>query len=106
MLLYWSRAHSFDILKFAPFVKPSEFVLALLIPFASSFEIILVMESAADGTSPRKTFRDVLPLHPTPPELDNEGILLWRPFALFLNGLVCNVRRHAAPTARHKRWGY
>ena len=42
------------------------------------------MESAADGTSPRQTLRNVIPFQGTSSELNDDGVLTSPPFALFL----------------------
>lgn len=59
-----------------PLVQPSKLVLALFIPLASSFKVVLVVKSAADCISARYSLRNILPLHATSPELDDECSIL------------------------------
>lgn len=91
---------------YIPLIEPSELILAFLIPLTASFEIVLVVKPTADGTASRKSLGNIFPLHTSPTELDNDGILLGRPFALFLDWLVWNVRCHTAPITRDERRNY
>lgn len=90
-------------IRFESLIEPSKLILAFLIPLTASFEIVLVVKPTADGTASRKSLGNVLPLHASPTELDNDGILFGRPLALFLDWLVWNVRCHTAPIARDER---
>ena len=42
------------------------------------------METATDGTAAGESFADILPLHPTATQFDDQGVLIWRPFGLLL----------------------
>lgn len=91
---------------YIPLIEPSKLILAFLVPFTASFEIVLVVKPTADGTASRKSLGNIFPLHASPTELDNNGILLGRPLALFLDWLVWNVRCHTAPSAQRERRSY
>lgn len=80
-------------------VQPRKLVFALLVPLAASLEIVLVVEATADRTPARETLGNVVPLHPAAPELNDQSILLGRPFALLLCWRLSRVWRHAAPAA-------
>ena len=67
-----------------PFVESCQLVFALLVPFASSLQVVLVVKSTADRAPARQSLGDVLPLHAISPQLDDEGVFLGRPLALFL----------------------
>ena len=67
-----------------PFVQPSKLILTIFVPLTTPFEVVLVMKTTRDGTSTRKMFADVLPLHSIPAELDNLCIFIRRPFGLLL----------------------
>jgi len=71
-----------------PFVKPCQLVLALFVPLTPPFKVVLIVESTAYGASARQSLGDVFPLHATSPELDDEAVLLLRPFALLFHGLI------------------
>ena len=79
-----------------PFIESRELVLAFLIPLAPPLEVVLVVQTAADGAPPRQPLRDVLPLHPAAAELDDQRIFLGRPLALLLRRRLRRVWRHAA----------
>jgi len=54
---------------FEPLVKSRELVFALFIPLAAALEIILVVETAADGAAAGKALGDVVPFHATAAKL-------------------------------------
>lgn len=87
--------------KNSPLVEPGKLVLPLVIPFAASFEIVLVVEPTTDGTAARQPLGYIFPFHATPSEFDNESIFLRRPFALLFNRLIRQLRRHASSDVRH-----
>lgn len=65
-------------------VQPSKFIFAVLIPFTSSLQVVLVVKSTRDSTPTRQMFADVLPLHTLAPKLNDLCIFLGRPFGLLL----------------------
>lgn len=91
---------------YIPLIEPSKLILAFLIPLTASLEIVLVVKPTADGTASWKSLGNILPLHASPAEFDDDGILFGRPLALFLDRLVWNVRCHTAPIARNERRSY
>lgn len=76
-----------------PVVQPREFVFLLFIPLAFSFQIILVVQPAADRTTARQSLGNVFPLHIVAPELDNQHVFLRAPFGLLLGRRRERVRR-------------
>jgi hypothetical protein len=66
-----------------PLVQPRELILTILIPFAPSLKIILVMKATTDSTSTCELLADVLPFHPVATAFDNLRIFVWRLFRLF-----------------------
>lgn len=76
---------------YIPVIQPSKLVFALFVPLAPSFEIVLVVQTAADGASSGQPLRNVVPLHTAASQLYNHCILLGRPFGLLLDRLVVAV---------------
>ena len=64
----------------APFVQPSKLILTVFIPFTPSLEVILIVQTTADGASTRQVFADVFPFHSFASKLDDPRVFLWRPF--------------------------
>ena len=50
-----------------PLVEPGKLVLALLVPFTTPFQVVLVMQSTADRAAARQALRDIIPFHATAP---------------------------------------
>ena len=67
-----------------PFVQPGELILAILVPFAPAFKVVLVVEATADGTSTWELLAYVFLLHVVAAEFDDLRIFLRRPFRLLL----------------------
>lgn len=99
-------SHFSPHIRFESLIEPSKLILAFLVPLTASLEIVLVVKPTADGTASWKSLGNILPLHASPAEFDDDGILFGRPLALFLDGLVWNVRCHTAPIARNERRSY
>jgi hypothetical protein len=62
---------------FESFIQPSKLVLLILIPLAAAFKVVLVVKTATDGAATWQAFADILPLHTTASQLDDQGIFLW-----------------------------
>ena len=75
-----------------PLVQPRKLVLTIFVPFASSFKIILVVQTATDGASSGQMLADVLPFHTLPTKLNNLRVFLGRPFGLLLGRRLPWVR--------------
>ena len=65
-----------------PFVEHRQMILAILVPFRSSFEIVLIVEATANRRSPGKRLTDIVPFLSFASEFDNDSIFLRRPFRL------------------------
>lgn len=83
-----------------PLVKSCELVLALFVPFAASFKVILIVKPTANCAASWKSLGNVFPLHSTAPKLDDQRVLFGGPLALLLGWRLCWVRRHAALATR------
>lgn len=79
-----------------PLVKSRQLVLPLFIPFASSLQIVLVMQPAANSATSWKSLGDVFPLHTTPSQINDQGIFFRCPLALLFSWRFCWMGRHAA----------
>lgn len=67
-----------------PFVQPRELILTVLVPLTPSLQVILIMQTTADGTPSRQLLADILPLHGLTAESDDLFVFFGRPFRLFL----------------------
>lgn len=75
-----------------PVVQPRELVSLLFVPLAFPFEIILVVQAAADGAAARQALGNVFPLHARAPELNDQHVFLVVPFGLLLGRRRVRVR--------------
>lgn len=64
-----------------PIVDSRELVALLLVPIGSLLEVVLVMQSAADGAAAWYFEADVVPFHAAATEDDDFSIFGWRPLA-------------------------
>lgn len=71
-----------------PIVDSRQLVALLLVPVGSLFEVVLVVQSAADAAAAWYLNADVVPFHATATEYDDFCIFGWRPFASVLSGGV------------------
>ena len=76
-----------------PFVQSSQPILSIIIPLGPSLEIILIVQTTADGTSTGQMLADILPLHASGAQVDDQDILLGRPFGLLFGGRFHRRRR-------------
>ena len=68
-----------------PIVDSRELVALLLVPVSSLLEVVLVVQSAADGAAAWDFKADVVPFHASATEYNDFGIFGWRPLA---SGLI------------------
>lgn len=62
-----------------PLVHPRELILAVLVLVNVLLQVVLIVQSTADGTTTGQVFADVFPLHAILTELDDLRIFLGRP---------------------------
>jgi len=67
-----------------PFVQPGGLILTILVPFAPTFKVVLVVEATADSASTWELLANVFPLHAVAAEFVDLRILVRRPFRLLL----------------------
>jgi hypothetical protein len=76
--------------QYVPSIEPRKLVLLLFVPYGSLLQVVLIAQSARNRASPRKTFRNIVPLHALASQLDGEIVFFGCPLRLFLSGaLIC-----------------
>ena len=75
-------------IRIIPIVDSGELVALLLVPVGPLLEVVLVVQSAADGATAWYLKTDVVPFHATAAKDYDFGIFGWRPLA---SGLVRGV---------------
>lgn len=84
-------------IRIIPIVDSGELIALLLAPVGPLLEVVLVVQSAADGATAWYLTTDVVPFHATATEYDDLGVFGWCPLA---SGLAGGVRSVVAA-----RWG-
>lgn len=66
-----------------PLIQTGKPVLAVLVPFRSSLEVVLVMQTARDGRASWELPADIFPFVTSAPQVNDFGVLICTPLALF-----------------------
>lgn len=96
--------------EFIPFIQPRKFIPALLIPIHPPLLIVLIVKAAAGSAPSWKPVRNIIPLHPTASQPDEQRRVLSWPRSEPLRGRLCWVGWHTAlPTSSttgssRRRW--